>query len=167
MTVINMNTDLFDTARRAQDVAVRRRARRLRAQARGAQARSHDASPGAGSARQRRGYAAEAYASDYLSAQGLQLLAHNLRCKAGEIDLIMRDGSVLVFVEVRARRNARFGGAAASVNRAKQEKLIRAAQYFLPRLTERHFAGRPPACRFDVVCFQDDGLAWLKNAFSA
>lgn len=167
MTVIIMNTDPFDTARRAQDVAVRRRARRLRAQARDVQTPPHDALPGSGSARQRRGYAVEAYASDYLSAQGLQLLARNLRCKAGEIDLIVRDGAVLVFVEVRARRNARFGGAAASVNRAKQEKLIRAAQYFLPRLTERYFAGNPPACRFDVVCFQDDGLTWFKNAFSA
>lgn len=167
MTAIIMNTDPFDTARRAQDVAVRRRTRRLRAQARDVRASPRDTSPGAGSVRQRSGYAAEAYASDYLSAQGLQFLARNLRCKAGEIDLIVRDGPVLVFVEVRARRNARFGGAAASVNRAKQEKLIRAALYFLPRLTERYFAGQLPACRFDVVCVQDDDLTWLKNAFSA
>lgn len=162
-----MNTDPFDTIRSAQDAAVRRRARRLRTQARNAQTSPHVAAPGSGSVRQRRGYAAEAYASDHLSAQGLQLLTRNLRCKVGEIDLIMRDGPVLVFVEVRTRRNTRFGGAAASVNRAKQEKLIRAAQYFLPRLTERYFAGHPPACRFDVVCLQDDGLTWFKNAFSA
>jgi putative endonuclease len=171
MTAITMNTDSFDTARRAQAEAVRRRARRLRARQRRLQAAPSGAAPAlcpapdAGSMRQRQGYAAEQRASAYLAAHGMRILARNLRCKAGEIDLVGRDRHVLVFVEVRARRDARFGGAAASVNRRKQEKLIRAAQYFLPRLSARYFAGRPPVCRFDVVCLQADGLAWLKNAF--
>lgn len=162
-----MNTDPFDTAWRAQGLAVQRRTRRMQARTRRARTPASGTLPSAGSARQRQGYAAEALAGDYLLSQGLQLLAHNLRCKAGEIDLIARDGSVLVFVEVRARHDMRYGGAAASVNRDKQEKLIRAAQYFLPRLVECHFSGCPPACRFDVVCLQPDGLVWLKNAFSA
>ncbi|MBV6273317.1 YraN family protein [Alcaligenaceae bacterium CGII-47] len=161
-----MNTDPFDAVQRAQGVAVRRRTQRLRARNRAA-APPHEPPPSVGSPRQRQGYAAEAQAGDYLTGQGLQLLARNLRCKAGEIDLIARDGSVLVFVEVRARHNARFGGAAASVNREKQKKLIRAAQYFLSQLTERHFSGHPPACRFDVVCLEADGLTWIKNAFAA
>lgn len=160
-----MDTDPFDIVQRAQRKAVRQRVRRLRSRC--AARTSPAAAPGAGSARQRQGYAAEALAGDYLQARGLEILARNLRCKAGEIDLIVRDGEVMVFVEVRARRDARFGGAAASVNRAKQEKLILAARYFLPRLSARYFAGRAPACRFDVVCFQVEGLTWIKNAFSA
>lgn len=161
-----MNTDPFVTAQYAQNQAVRRRAQRLQARNRAAQTLPRDIPSSAGSARQRQGYAAEEQVGDYLMAQGLHILARNLRCKAGEIDLIARDGPVLVFVEVRTRRNARFGGAAASVNRAKQEKLTRAAQYFLPRLTERYFAGCLPACRFDVVSLQAERLIWLKNAFS-
>ncbi|MDN5844261.1 MAG: YraN family protein, partial [Alcaligenaceae bacterium] len=73
----------------------------------------------------------------------------------------------LVFVEVRERHNPRFGGAAASVNRHKQEKLLRAARFFLPQISRICFDGRTPACRFDVICVEDEGLVWLKNAFSA
>ncbi|MFX7820786.1 YraN family protein, partial [Acinetobacter baumannii] len=67
----------------------------------------------------------------YLQQQGLRLLERNWRCKAGEIDLIMQDDATLVFVEVRRRKNDRFGGAAASVTWHKQQKLIRAAQWYL------------------------------------
>lgn len=157
-----MGSDPFEIARQAQTLAAQRRARRLRAKSRPARTGSREGSP-----RQRQGHAAETRASRYLAAQGLQILARNLRCKAGEIDLAARDAHILVFVEVRERHHPRFGGAAASVNRDKQEKLLRAARYFLPRISQACFDGRIPACRFDVICIDNGRLDWLKNAFSA
>ena len=68
------------------------------------------------------GLAAEEAVRTYLSKQGLKFLTKNFRCKLGEIDLIMRDGQCLVFVEVRARASADYGGALASVTKSKQQK---------------------------------------------
>ncbi|WP_424192926.1 YraN family protein [Ampullimonas aquatilis] len=108
-----------------------------------------------------RGDQGEDAALVYLQQQGLRLLERNWRCKAGEIDLIMQDDATLVFVEVRRRKNDRFGGAAASVTWHKQQKLIRAAQWYLQQ------AGAEPACRFDVLAWQDDVAQpdWQRNAF--
>ncbi|NYT65467.1 YraN family protein [Alcaligenaceae bacterium] len=114
---------------------------------------------------QRVGLAAEKRAAQELRQAGLILLAQNLRCKAGEIDLVAIDGTTLVFIEVRQRESLHYGGAAASVNRRKQQRLIRAAQYFLPWLTWRHFSGRTPPCRFDVVSIEPNGSNWIKQAF--
>ena len=105
------------------------------------------------------GKAAEDAAAVYLAKRGLDLVERNWRCKGGEIDLIMRDGAVLVFVEVRARKNARFGGAAASIDAAKQGRIVHAAQLYLSRLPS------PPRCRFDAVLFEGERLDWLKDAF--
>ena len=69
-------------------------------------------------AQQRAGQLGEDQALIYLQQQGLHLLERNFRCKAGEIDLVMQDGKVLVFVEVRLRSDSKFGGAAASVGSA-------------------------------------------------
>lgn len=109
-----------------------------------------------------RGDQGEDAALVYLQQQGLRLLERNWRCKAGEIDLIMQDDVTLVFVEVRRRKNDRFGGAAASVTWHKQQKLIRAAQWYLQQQ-----AGAEPACRFDVLAWQDDAVQpdWQRNAF--
>ena len=76
---------------------------------------------------------------------GLRLVERNFRCKGGEIDLIMQDGSTLVFVEVRKRADQRHGGAAASVTPAKQARLILAAQLYLQRYLQLHPV--TPACR--------------------
>lgn len=99
----------------------------------------------------------------YLQRQGLKLVERNFRCKGGEIDLILTEpaspGDILVFVEVRQRSNQRYGGAAASVTRSKQARLILAAQLFLQRY--RH----PPACRFDVLAIEDGSVEWIKQAF--
>ncbi|MER1967493.1 YraN family protein [Castellaniella sp. GW247-6E4] len=152
--------DPFERARRAQDRAIARR--RTRGKTR---PRPGSPAPWLGSPTQRQGRAAEMLAARYLEAQGLRLLARNLSCKAGEIDLAALDGSVLVFVEVRARRDAAFGGAAASVNRGKQTRLLRAARHFLPLLVGRHLGGRVPACRFDVVSVEAGAIAWIPNAF--
>lgn len=111
------------------------------------------------------GSRSEDRAAAWLQERGLHILERNLLCRAGEIDLVARDGTVLVFVEVRYRGSASHGGAAASVNRRKQRRLVRAARYFLPRLVQRHFAGRQPPCRFDVVCEQGATLHWIRQAF--
>ena len=112
------------------------------------------------------GDAAEALAADYLSRQGLRLLARNWRVRGGEVDLICADGPVLVFVEVRLRRSAAYGGAAASIDLAKQRRLIVAARHYLQR-HQRSCRDRP--CRFDAVLFEAldaSKLQWVRNAFA-
>ncbi|MGY6268963.1 YraN family protein [Achromobacter denitrificans] len=114
---------------------------------------------------QRAGDRHEAAALRLLRAQGLMLLARNLWTRAGEIDLAMRDGDVLVFVEVRARASSRYGGAAASIGREKQARLARAAAHWLPELARRHWRGRLPAARYDAVVFDAGHPQWLRAAF--
>lgn len=104
----------------------------------------------------RKGVEAEQAAADYLAACGLRLVARNYRCRGGEIDLIMRDGGSLVFVEVRERTNADFGGAAASITAGKQARIHLAAQHYL----SRHSLDLP--CRFDAVLVQGGRLEWLR-----
>lgn len=106
------------------------------------------------------GAQAEQLAARFLQRHGLQLLQRNYRCRYGEIDLIMRDGATLVFVEVRLRSRSDFGGAAASIDHAKQQKLIRTAQHYLATLA------KIPPCRFDAILL-DNGAdpEWLRNAF--
>lgn len=104
---------------------------------------------------------AEHEAAQFLHRQGLRSVARNYRCRFGEIDLIMQDGGTLVFVEVRLRHNADFGGAAASIDAGKQGRLIRAAQHYLATLRTL------PPCRFDAVLMDGKEVAWLKNAFEA
>jgi len=113
------------------------------------------------SASQRQGGLAEERAARYLAGQGLRLLAANLRCKAGEIDLLMQDNGVLVFVEVRSRSSTRFGGALASIGPLKRERLIRTARYFL----HTTWQGELPQCRFDVVAFEGERCCWVRDAF--
>jgi putative endonuclease len=94
----------------------------------------------------------------YLRRHGLVLIEANFTCKGGEIDLIMRDGESLVFVEVRQRADRRHGGAAASITPSKIRRLIRAAQVYLQRLPS------VPPCRFDVVAIDGEELDWLRDA---
>lgn len=118
------------------------------------------------SPRQLQGREAEARALAHLRAAGLTQLTQNYRCRYGEIDLVMREGSTLVFVEVRERRNTRFGSAAASVTRQKQEKIIATAQHFL----QHHANLQQLAARFDVVALNTGNsstpIEWLKAAFT-
>jgi putative endonuclease len=114
------------------------------------------------------GGAAEDRALAYLLARGLVLVQRNYRwaggprVSGGEIDLILRDrDGTLVFAEVRARSSASQGGAAASVGRAKQRHLVRAAQHYLMRLKVL------PPCRFDVVAIDGEHIEWLPAAFDA
>jgi putative endonuclease len=105
----------------------------------------------------------EGAALSFLRASGLRLVQANFLCRHGEIDLVMREGPTLVFVEVRYRRDARFGGAAASVTAAKRRKLISAAHLWLG--WHPHDAHRP--CRFDVLAFEGDTVEWIRGAFDA
>ena len=110
------------------------------------------------------GQSAEELAARFLEKRGLKVLTRNYRCRGGEIDLICRDGKVLVFVEVRLRRNAAFGGAAASVTATKQRRIILAAQHFLMAnaLTDDD-------CRFDCILLSgtsSNDIEWLRDAFS-
>jgi putative endonuclease len=107
------------------------------------------------------GAEAEARAARHLQAQGLVLLARNWRCRFGEIDLILREGSTLVFVEVRARGRGDYGGAAESITAAKQARLQRAAAAYLAQAKHRG------ACRFDAVLMDGERLTWLRGAFDA
>lgn len=109
--------------------------------------------------KQVQGQAAEDDALQYLQKQGLTLVERNFRCKGGEIDLIMQDREMLVFVEVRKRSDARYGGAASSVTTRKQARLIVAAQVFLQRRTTL------PPCRFDVIAVEGKEMNWYRNAF--
>ncbi|MEL7045054.1 MAG: YraN family protein [Pseudomonadota bacterium] len=109
----------------------------------------------------------EARAAELLEARGLRIIARRYRCRLGEIDLVALDDQRLVFVEVRARRHASHGGAAASVDRRKQCKLARCAAHFLRSQPQ----WRNLSCRFDVVAWQatTDGCMearWLKSAFT-
>ena len=104
------------------------------------------------------GQAGEDRALAYLQQQGLRLVERNFLCKVGELDLIMREGDRLVFVEVRERSNPRYGGAAASISPAKQRRILRAARFYLLR-----FVKMPP-CRIDVVAIDGEHINWLRNA---
>lgn len=112
------------------------------------------------------GSAAERAAERWLRGRGLRLVARNYRCRRGEIDLIMSDGTTLVFVEVRMRTRADFGDAAASVTATKQRRLSAAAGHYLahhPRAADR-------PCRFDVVAVSSEPrhrFEWIRNAFTA
>ncbi|MGA0265448.1 MAG: YraN family protein [Lysobacterales bacterium] len=113
----------------------------------------------------------ETVAESFLRDRGLRPLRRNFQSRLGEVDLIMQDGPVLVFVEVRFRRASSRGSGAETVDRRKQRRIEQAAALFLaghPRL-----AARP--CRFDVVSMgkhfgreqQDVTIEWIKNAFQA
>ena len=110
--------------------------------------------------RQTKGDKEERRACEYLQTQGLKLITENYLCKMGEIDLIMSDQDTLVFVEVRYRENKAFGGAAASITRSKQRKIIRTALFY-----QQQYA--PKSCmRFDVVAIEGDNqLQWFPAAF--
>ena len=110
------------------------------------------------SRKQEQGRAGEDLALAWLERHGLVLVEANFRCKLGEIDLILRDGATLVFVEVRQRAAGAPVSAAASIGPAKIRRIIRAAQVYLQRFD------RLPPCRIDVVAIDGDDIEWITNA---
>jgi putative endonuclease len=119
------------------------------------------------------GQQAENFACDYLSMRGLKLITRNYTCRLGEIDLIMRDKEVLVFIEVRYRRNPNFGHSVETVLANKQSKMIKTATYYL----QCHPILAKKPSRFDVLGLSSlpkrstslrypAQVEWIKNAFS-
>ncbi|MCJ8313631.1 MAG: YraN family protein [Saccharospirillaceae bacterium] len=121
------------------------------------------------------GAQSELIALKYLSKQGLKLKKSNFSCKMGEIDLIMWDKDVLTFIEVKMRSTNDYGGALMSVTFKKQQRIKKAALFYL-----KQYKSNPPQCRFDVVAIDGNQskkaqkfkynkktyeLTWVKQAF--
>ncbi len=105
----------------------------------------------------------EQAAEHFLKRQGLKAVSRNYTIRGGEIDLIMRHGNVLVFVEVRYRANHIHGSGAESITHHKQQRLLKTAQHYL----QKHYGAAPPDCRFDVMSGsgQPVQFEWLQNVF--
>lgn len=105
----------------------------------------------------------EQEAAGYLEQQGLKILERNYRCREGELDLIARDGSYLVFVEVKYRKNTAMGDPAEAVHYHKQQHIQKTARYYL----YSHQYAEDTPCRFDVVCILGSSgeIRWIQNAF--
>jgi putative endonuclease len=112
-----------------------------------------------------RGQWAEELAHTYLCEQGLQSIERNYRCKAGEIDLIMFDQAILVFIEVRYRKNQRYGGSLESIDARKQQRILITANHYL----QSHQWASLRQSRFDVVLLsgapENPKLRWISDAF--
>ncbi len=113
------------------------------------------------------GAAFETQAQRDLERAGLVLLSRNYTTRHGELDLVMRDGERIVFVEVRQRTRTGHGGAAGSITASKRARLVRTASLWLAA----HPQHARRACRFDVVSYDGTGQAaqmrWLRGAFEA
>ncbi len=104
----------------------------------------------------------EEMAAAHLEAQGLSILAHNYRCRLGEIDLVAREGETVVFVEVKYRKGDAYGAPEEAIHAAKQQRIRRVAQRYL---LDQHLP-LETCCRFDVVAVDGDGrLTHYRNAF--
>ena len=113
------------------------------------------------------GELAEHHACLFLEKQGYQLVEKNFHCRYGEIDLVMKNDSHLVFIEVRYRKNIQFGTGADTVNYNKQSKLVKSARFYL----QQHSKLENYAARFDVISMTGDSdkyeIDWIENAFEA
>ena len=107
-----------------------------------------------------RGAAAEARAAQLLVEAGYRIVERNFRCKAGELDLVARDGDVLVFVEVRSRSDDEHGSAVEMIRRTKQRRVARVATYYLATVQPVF-----EECRFDIVAVTAGAPILIKDAF--
>ena len=102
----------------------------------------------------------EALAAEFLEGRGYRIVERNFRCRLGEIDLIARDGSVLVFIEVKYRKTGAYGDPAEAVDYRKQKKISRVAEYYC---WKKQKLNQP--CRFDVICVLGQEIRHIVNAF--
>lgn len=113
------------------------------------------------------GTVVENAACDFLQQRAVQIVQRNFRCKLGEIDIVALEQQMLVFVEVRFRKNSAYGSAAESIDWRKQQKIVRTAERFL----QTNPAFNTHRCRFDVVAIsntiQAPHIEWIKDAFHA
>jgi putative endonuclease len=114
----------------------------------------------------RSGRQAEVFALAWLQARGLKLIRTNFHCRFGELDLVMRDGNCLVIVEVRYRNSRHYGGAIATITRAKRLRIGRATRFLLQRQPQL----RRLALRFDVLALSgrlaSPDIDWRRRAFN-
>tara|TARA_R100001039_G_C1843480_1_gene104074 strand:+ start:1669 stop:2040 length:372 start_codon:yes stop_codon:yes gene_type:complete len=112
-----------------------------------------------------RGAAIEQLAAQWLRQQGLTLVTQNHYVKGGELDLVMRDGDILVFIEVKHRTTTRYGHPLETVTYQKQQRLVRAARLYIAR------GGLLSPCRFDILAITGKPpnleFNWVKAAFDA
>lgn len=113
--------------------------------------------------RRQTGTLAENSAAAFLESQGFTIVARNFLRRVGELDVIARDGQLLVVAEVRTRASDQFGGAAASITRGKQRRIAATTALFL----QRHPELRHCRVRFDVIVVRDGNVEWIKHAFAA
>ncbi len=113
-----------------------------------------------GTGRQRLGAVGETLAVRHYERHGFEVLARNWRCRSGELDLVVRRESLIVFVEVKSRSSLAFGHPAESVTTAKQQRLRRLAQQWL-----QHSGCRAAELRFDVVAVTGGRLEVFVAAF--
>lgn len=107
------------------------------------------------------GTAYEEKAAEYLRRKGYTIVNQNFRCRMGEIDLIARQDTILVFVEVKYRKTASFGYPEEAVSFSKQRTIRKVAEYFL--VTEH--LPMDTECRFDVVAILGEEIRHIENAF--
>ena len=113
--------------------------------------------------RRQTGSLAENSASAFLEAQGFTIVARNFLRRIGELDVVARAGQLLIVAEVRTRASEKFGGAAASIGRAKQRRIAATTSLLL----QQHPELRVCRVRFDVIVVRDGAIEWLKHAFDA
>ncbi len=115
--------------------------------------------------RKAKGQHYEQLAERYLSASGLKPITSNYQKKCGELDLIMKDNSTIVFVEVKYRKSKNFGNAAEMVTYQKSKRIIKTAHYWL---LDNNLSPHSTDYRFDVVAIHDSGhdIEWIKNAIT-
>lgn len=109
------------------------------------------------------GNSKESDAIHYLIKQGFQILERNYYTRAGEIDIIAKDGKYLVFIEVKYRWNQEYGFPSEAVTYRKQRKIVRCAKFYLIS----HDLSQETPCRFDVVVFLGEDIDLIKNAYDA
>jgi putative endonuclease len=113
--------------------------------------------------RRQSGQLAENTACAFLESQGFTIVARNFLRRVGELDIVARSADLLVIAEVRTRASDAYGGAAASIGRSKQRRIVATAGLLL----QKHRELRHCRVRFDVLLVRDGGVEWLKHAFSA
>ncbi len=109
----------------------------------------------------RQGNDFEVLAADYLKRQGFRILQQNFYCKMGEIDIIAKDKSYLVFVEVKYRKTTSKGAAAEAVSFNKMRKISRVADFYM----YSHKVSPDTSVRFDVIAIEEGHLKHIINAF--
>lgn len=102
----------------------------------------------------------EKKAEEYLKKQGYKILVLNFKTRVGEIDIIAKEKDVIVFIEVKTRRNDDFGTPAEAVNRVKQQKYFKVATEYLKKNKLED-----SECRFDVIEVEEDKINHIKDAF--